>query len=309
MSRAGAVLIAVLATLAAACGSGGESFPRVVTLGDSDVYVSILNNSLAVGDNRLLLGVSDAEDKPILDATVHLRFFSLDGDDATLRSEVDARFVPVELGYVDEQSDRAREVTGQGGAYVAAPEFDRAGDWGMKVQIERAGEDEVELPFRFTVLDRTPEPAIGEPAPRSEQETLATAASIEDIDSSFPARPSMHETTVAAAIDAGRPAVVAFATPAYCTSRLCAPVMDTVMDPLAATYGDRASFIHIEPYVLRDLRAGFRQNAVPAAREWGIESEPWIFVIGADGRIAAKFEGVIALDEVRSALQAALDER
>lgn len=305
MIRLSAVLFAALAAAGIACGSGEEEFPRVVTLGESDVYVNILNSSLGVGENRFLLGVSDTDDAPILGASVHLRFFSLDGDDATLRSEAEARFVPVELGFVDEQSGRVREVTGEGGAYVATARFDRAGDWGVKARVERPNDDAIELPFRFNVLERTPEPAVGDLAPRSDQQTLATA-SIEDIDSSFPPRPSMHDTTIAAAVDAGRPAVVAFATPAYCTSRLCAPLMDTVMDPLAARYGDRATFIHIEPYDLRDLRAGRHENAVPATREWRLDSEPWIFVIGADGRIAAKFEGVVALDEVEAALMLAL---
>jgi hypothetical protein len=103
-----------------------------------------------------------------------------------------------------------------------------------------------------------------------------------------------------------RPLVVAFATPAYCRSRTCAPVMDTIMDPLYERYQDRATFIHIEPYELRDLRAGFVQNPVPATREWGVQTEPWVFVVGSDGRIVAKFEGPAALDEVESALEQAL---
>ena len=308
MIRVRVAFIAALAAAAVACGSAEEAFPRVVTLGESDVYVNILNSGLGVGENRFLLGVSDVNDEPILAASLRLRFFSLVGDDASFRFETDARFVPIELGFIDEQSGRVREVTGEGGAYVASAKFDRAGDWGVKIRIKRPGEDDVELPFRFNVLERTLEPAIGDRAPRSQQQTLATAASIDEIDSSFPPRPAMHDTTIAAAIDARRPAVVAFATPAYCTSRLCAPVMDTVMDPLAARYAGRATFIHIEPYVLSDLRASFRQNAVPATREWRLESEPWIFVIGADGRVAAKFEGVVALDEVEAALMLALGD-
>ena len=116
----------------------------------------------------------------------------------------------------------------------------------------------------------------------------------------------MHDRTIAAALTEGRPTVIAFATPAFCTSRVCAPVMDTVMDPLYERYGDRATFIHVEPFVLRDLRSGFVQNPVPAAREWQLQTEPWVFVVGADGRIAAKFEGIAGLDEVEQALVASL---
>jgi hypothetical protein len=60
--------------------------------------------------------------------------------------------------------------------------------------------------------------------------------------------------------------------------------------------------------VLRDLRAGFVQNPVPATLEWRLRSEPWIFVVDSRGIVAAKFEGVAALDEVEAALARVLAE-
>jgi hypothetical protein len=167
------------------------------------------------------------------------------------------------------------------------------------------GETLDDAPFRFNVLERSIEPAVGDAAPRSVQATTATEP-LAEIDSSSPPRPAMHNITIADAIASGMPGVVAFATPAYCTSRVCAPVMDTVMDPLAEEYGERAHFIHVEPYVLRDLRNGFRFTDTAVLREWQLPSEPWIFVLDGDGRIAAKFEGVTALDEVRDALERVL---
>jgi hypothetical protein len=117
----------------------------------------------------------------------------------------------------------------------------------------------------------------------------------------------MHDITIADAIASGRPSVIAFATPAFCRSRTCAPVMDTVMDPLFDRYGERAQFLHIEPYALEDLRAGFIQTPEAVTREWGIQSEPWIFVVGSDGRVAAKFEGISGIAEVEAALLATLE--
>ena len=32
--------------------------------------------------------------------------------------------------------------------------------------------------------------------------------------------------------------------------------------------------------------------------EWGIRTEPWVFVVDADGRLAARFEGVVTEDEL-----------
>jgi hypothetical protein len=116
----------------------------------------------------------------------------------------------------------------------------------------------------------------------------------------------MHNITVADALSARQPIVLAFATPAFCQSRICEPVMETIMDPLSAKYAGRATFIHIEPYVLPELRASNVRVPVPATQEWRLLDEPWVFVIDHAGRVAAKFEGITALDEVDAALQAAL---
>lgn len=307
------VTLALLVTagaLTGACGgSDGDEFPEVVLLGDGDIFPSINNSSLAVGPNRVSMSIIGSDDEPLLGADVRLRFFDLTGAKPVETEAVPARWVRAELGYVDEQSGGAREVTGESGVYIAEATFSHAGAWGVKVSATLGAETFDESPFRFNVREDSSEPSIGDEAPRSVQQVLANVADIEEIDSSSPPRPAMHETTIADAVTSGKPAVIAFATPAYCRSRICAPVMETVMDPLAAEFGGRATFVHVEPFVLADLRAGFVQNPVPATREWRIESEPWIFVVGSDGRVAAKFEGIAALDEVRDALQAALQPR
>ncbi|MDP9237917.1 MAG: hypothetical protein M3P30_11080 [Chloroflexota bacterium] len=143
------------------------------------------------------------------------------------------------------------------------------------------------------MLDHSSEPGIGDPAPPSVQQTLANVSDIEQIDSSYPPRPQMHQMTVADAVASSRPTVIAFATPAFCRSRTCAPVMDTVMDPLYAKYAAHANFIHIEPYDLAKLRAANIEDEIPATRDWKLQSEPWVFVIDRQGKVAAKFEGII----------------
>lgn len=302
-------LVALFAITLSACKGNSEEFPEVVLLGDGDIFPSINNSSLSVGDNRISMSIIDADDAAVLGADVRLRFYDLSGAKPLETSEAQARFVHAELGFVDEQSGGTREVTGEGGVYVANASFSHAGAWGVKVKVTTGGRTLKEAPFRFNVLDDSSEPSIGDSAPASRQQVLANVADIEEIDSSSPPRPAMHDRTIADAIARGKPTVIAFATPAYCRSRTCAPVMDTVMDPLAAEFAGRATFIHVEPYILRDLRNGFVQNPAPAVLEWRIQSEPWIFVVGADGRVVAKFEGITAADEVRDALTGALAPR
>lgn len=301
--------IAGVALSSACTSSNTPDFPKVVSLGKGELFPTILDSGLGVGQNRVSMSITDRDDNRVLDAAVHLRYYNLNGASPKFRAEVSARFIPVDLSYIDEQSNRTRAPSGKAGAYVSNVDFDQSGDWGVEITITRGGKKLAPIPFRFNVLEHSTEPAIGDPAPASVQQTLATATSIEEIDSSFPSRPAMHDITVADALKTGKPIVIAFATPAFCRSRTCGPVMDTVMDPLAASYGDRAIFIHIEPYVLRDLRQDNIEHTVPAMVEWRLSTEPWVFVVDRRGRIAGKFEGIMAADEVESVLALTFDTR
>lgn len=316
MRAAGRALAAVAFALSFAvvtsCGDDASSpdapaFPTVLSLGEGDVFANITNSFVVTGKNRVSMRLTDREDEPLLGAEVQVGFYDLNGDEPRLVSGGPARFVPVTLSYVDELSGRETAVTGEDGVYVREAAFEQAGAWGAWIRVTHQGKEYDPFPFRFTVVDRDAVDMLlpGDRAPASVQETTATAP-IEEIDSSFPPRPSMHDLTVADALAAQRPFVVAFATPAFCRSRTCAPVMDTVIDPLAEKYGDRAEFIHIEPYVLRDLRAANIETPVPATLEWRIRTEPVVYVVGADGIITAVFEGPVAVDEVEAALADAI---
>ena len=232
--------------------------------------------------------------------------YDLNGDRPAFRSEAAARFISAELSFIDESSGNQRRIVGENGVYVTPVTFDRPGRWGMEITISQDSKKMKPILFQFDVQERTPEPAAGDPAPPSRQLTLSDVADVTEIDSSFPPRPHMHDVTVAEAIASGKPAVVAFATPAFCESRTCGPVMDTVMDPLYDRYRGQASFIHIEPYKLKELREGIDVVPVPALAEWHLQTEPWVFVIDGQGKVAAKFEGIVALDEVETVLRQVL---
>lgn len=96
--------------------------------------------------------------------------------------------------------------------------------------------------------------------------------------------------------------VAVFSTPVYCVSRFCGPVTDMVQ-ALSHDYGDRANFVHVK--IWRDF-----QNQVmnKFAADWllrdGDLNEPWVFLIGADGRIVARFGTVATRGELEPLLQA-----
>ena len=67
---------------------------------------------------------------------------------------------------------------------------------------------------------------------------------------------------------------------------------------IAQRYAGRAEFVHIEIY--KDP-----QNRVVAdtVNEWGLQSEPWVFLVGKDGKIGDRFEGATTLDELEAGLK------
>jgi len=120
---------------------------------------------------------------------------------------------------------------------------------------------------------------------------------VRQIDTSDPPDPRLHQVRIADAIAQGKPQVIVFATPKFCTSRICGPVVDVVRT-LLPTYGARVVFTHQE--IWQDAAA---HKFSPTVAEWGLQTEPWIFVVDGQGIIRAKFEGPTTAREIEAALQ------
>ncbi|HET8739965.1 MAG TPA: thioredoxin family protein [Acidimicrobiia bacterium] len=164
-------------------------------------------------------------------------------------------------------------------------------DAGSLGEIGPIGFDAVEDPVQVTV---------GETAPLSETRTLEDAP-IEDLTSDTSPEEAYYEMTVAEAIQSG-PSVIVFATPAWCTSQSCGPMLDQVQ-AIDSEYPN-LNFVHVEVY--ENIHVTDRNDlvVVPAVGEWGIPSEPWLYVVDGGGTVTAHFEGAVSDEELRSALDA-----
>jgi glutathione peroxidase-family protein len=58
----------------------------------------------------------------------------------------------------------------------------------------------------------------------------------------------------------------------------------------------------MEIYNQNQISKGYR----PQVAAWRLPTEPWAFVIGRDGRVAARFEGAFSAAELRAAVQRVL---
>jgi len=145
--------------------------------------------------------------------------------------------------------------------------------------------------------DRIPD--VGEKAPVVDTETVTSAGGDKaSIDTRRPFD-DMHDANFADVVGK-KPVALLYATPQLCSSRVCGPVVDIAAQPKNA-YGDEMTFIHQEVYRDNDANKGLRE---PLQR-FNLTTEPWLFVVGADGRITARLEGSFGFEAFNRAVKTA----
>jgi hypothetical protein len=142
--------------------------------------------------------------------------------------------------------------------------------------------------------------AVGARAYPSRTPTIAsTGGDLAELTTRVPPDRGLLRYSIAGSLAAGKPFVVTFATPKFCTSRTCGPVVD-VVDAVRRRLGHTGvRFIHVEVYRRNDPTLGWNRFM----REWRLPSEPWTFLVGSDGRIKAKFEGPVSVTELAAAVR------
>jgi hypothetical protein len=98
------------------------------------------------------------------------------------------------------------------------------------------------------------------------------------------------------------PIVLLFATPEFCQSRVCGPVVD-VAEQAKQEYGDKAAFIHMEIYNENDPA----QRVRPQVRAFHLPTEPYLFTIDRDGVVRAAVEGPFGLELMHRAIDKAVE--
>ncbi|MEX2251328.1 MAG: thioredoxin family protein [Acidimicrobiia bacterium] len=240
---------------------------------------------IGVGEQRIMFALIDQETNEYLASPDHPAT-------VTLRDQNGA---PIET-YPTEFMWTVEDVRGLYVARMMIPEaatyqvtldaegFDTAGPMGL-VAVDDPG-----------VIER------GDTAPASETRISADYPDLAEISSDPDPDPAMYEVSVAQAVMSGDPVVIVFATPGFCASATCGPILDQVKN-LRESYPGVA-FIHVEIYEDLTVTDQSQLTAVPAVSEWGLPSEPWVFVVDSSGTVTASFEGAVRDEELSSAIDA-----
>jgi len=268
----------------------------------------VASSELVVGENRFLLGIVDnTTGQPVPDATVHLRFFTLQGNQGTLRFESDPLFIApardagvsgiIEHKHLDGSIHPHANVEADVGVYLSRVTFDQAGPWGVEAAFTTRDGQQGTVTTRFDVQPQPTTPAVGTQAPPTKNPTVRDVQNLSEIDSAAEPVAALHQESIADALAAGKPALVAFVTPGYCSTRFCGPTYELIKQ-LMPSYGDKAALIHVEVY-----KDPINKVVADAVREWRLQTEPYIFVIDRNGVITDKFEGPVSLAELDQAMK------
>ena len=163
---------------------------------------------------------------------------------------------------------------------------------------EPVGGRKIQAVGTVEVKQRTAAPDFGEAATASKTPTLATAT-LAQLSTSRVPDPELHRSSVAAALADHAPFVVVFATPKYCSSRTCGPVVDVVSTVRRRHVDSGVRFIHVEIYKDNDPAKGVNQWVT----QWNLPSEPWVFVVGKDGKVRDRFEGTVSVRELDASVK------
>ena len=264
----------------------------------------ITTSELVIGRNRFAFGLMKAG-KLLENVNVRLRVYDLDGGQAKLSAELTIPYQTVKNvkreRSIHRHADGTVHMHGDDsdvrGLYVAQLDFSRAGNWGIELLAKQANEPAETIRFAVQVLSAPTSPAVGSPAPRSHNLVASDVKDLREIDTSLKPDPRLHQVRIADAITQGKPQLIVFATPQFCTSRMCGPVVDIVRTLLPA-YGKRVAFIHQE--IWQDFAA---KKMFSTVEEWRLDTEPWIFLVDSEGIIRSKFEGLVTSQEIERALQ------
>jgi hypothetical protein len=140
-------------------------------------------------------------------------------------------------------------------------------------------------------------PDVGDRAPSIDTPTVADAqGDLSKIDTRQPPAPELLQKSFADVVGK-QPAILLFATPALCSSRVCGPVTDIELQ-VSADHPDDVAFIHQEIYRDNDPNKGVQ----PQVAKYGLESEPWLFAVDANGRIVERLEGAFSVRELQEAV-------
>ncbi len=275
----GGLGLATFAGVAAACSSQGETVAEGVSAGPDQSLTALFPRDLAyvaaATPTRLPYTLGDAEGIPLATIAGPLSFqVSIDGE---------AVGDPVEVAPHDDGVPRP---------YLPLYfEFPEPGIYDVDTEYEG---QRLNSQVQVFPADQVEQPLVGSILPPTETATLQQSFDVDPICTRTPTCP-FHEVNLADVIGTGRPIAVLLATPAYCRTTACGPILDILID--VAGGRDDLVVIHSEVYKnpksVTDLTDA---TLAPLPTAYNMTFEPCLFVTNSAGELVVR--GDIVVDRV-----------
>lgn len=191
------------------------------------------------------------------------------------------------------------ETADAGGIYVARIATPSPGTYWF---LAKPVGGKVQALGNVVVKRRSAAPSVGDPAVAIRNPTLrSTGGDVGELTTARRPDRGLYESSVAEALAADAPFVVSFATPEFCQSRTCGPVVDVVSAVRKREPGGSpVRFIHVEIYKDNDPANGVNKWV----SQWRLPTEPFTFVVDSTGAIRTKLEGAFSVGELERAVAA-----
>lgn len=147
-------------------------------------------------------------------------------------------------------------------------------------------------------------PIVGQPLPPVDSPTVADPMGVDPLCSRQPACP-YHATDLRDALGIGRPVVLVVATPAYCQTAVCGPLLDLVLEQTAG----RADLTVVHSEVYKDPRTQpdlAKAALAPVPEAYQLQFEPVVFVTDRTGTVVARADITVDRSELREMLKLAV---
>ena len=266
--------------------------------GGGSTEVGLATSVFTVGRSRLACGMIDDQGQFVYGPTV---VYVAPTPESPARGPYAA---PADV-LVTEGRYRSRQAAEESDPFAAVYEsevpFRKPGDYSVLV-VTKTGNTYVAAPTQVKVKTKQEDqvPDVGEQAPKVATDTLESVGGNEELLDTRVPPSDMHAESFDQVVGK-KPVALLFATPQLCQSRVCGPVTDVALQ-LKSKYGDQVEFIHQEVYEENDPQQGVRRPL----QEFRLPSEPWLFMVGADGKITARLEGSFGLNAFENALETGL---
>ncbi len=299
----------------------GRSLSEV--LEDADPSELVISPAAAVfykGENRFPFGVFEKDRSPVSDGEVAIYMAPVpevnqkaerkDAKGAAARAKTKALEEPAVGPFparvetlATKPAFRAQTTTNDPDAatvvYVTQLDFPTEGEWRLAAVVKNGDQLTGGLLPSVTVgtVKRVPRP--GEKAPVIHTPTRKDVGG--DLSKLTTRVPPDTQNAVDYADAYGKePIALLFATPQFCQSRVCGPVVD-VAEQVKQEHEGEAAFIHMEIYKDNDPGKGTNEQV----KAFRLPTEPWLFTIRKDGTVAAALEGAFGVDAMTRALEKA----